>query len=45
MACAKACPVEAISGEKKKVHTINQALCIRCGKCFESCKLSAVLKD
>jgi NADH-quinone oxidoreductase subunit F len=45
MACAKACPVEAISGEKKKAHTINQALCIRCGKCFESCKLSAVLKD
>jgi NADH-quinone oxidoreductase subunit F len=45
MACAKACPVEAISGEKKKAHTINPALCIRCGKCFESCKFSAVLKD
>jgi len=45
MACAKACPVEAISGEKKKVHTINPALCIRCGKCFEACKFSAVLKD
>ena len=45
MACAKACPVEAISGEKKKAHTIDPALCIRCGKCFESCKFSAVLKD
>ncbi len=45
MACAKACPVEAISGEKKKAHKIDPALCIRCGKCYESCKLSAVLKD
>jgi NADH-quinone oxidoreductase subunit F len=45
MACAKACPVEAVSGEKKKVHAIDQALCIRCGKCFETCKFDAVLKD
>ena len=45
MACAKACPVEAVSGEKKKVHVIDPALCIRCGKCFETCKFDAVLKD
>jgi NADH-quinone oxidoreductase subunit F len=45
MACAKACPVEAISGEKKKAHAINAALCVRCGKCFETCKFDAVLKD
>ncbi|MCX5816782.1 MAG: 4Fe-4S binding protein [Proteobacteria bacterium] len=43
--CAKACPVEAISGEKKKVHEINVAICIKCGKCFETCKFSAVLKN
>ena len=45
MACAKACPVEAISGEKKKPHTINPAPCMKCGKCFETCKFDAVLKD
>lgn len=43
--CAKACPVEAISGEKKKVHEINTATCIKCGKCFETCKFNAVLKN
>ncbi len=43
--CAKACPVEAISGEKKKVHEINTTVCIKCGKCFETCKFSAVLKN
>jgi len=43
--CAKVCPVEAISGEKKKVHEINVATCIKCGKCFETCKFSAVLKN
>jgi NADH-quinone oxidoreductase subunit F len=45
MACAKACPVEAISGEKKKAHTINTALCVKCGKCFETCRFDAVIKD
>ena len=44
-ACAKACPVEAISGEKKKAHAIDPALCVKCGKCFETCKFNAVLKD
>jgi NADH-quinone oxidoreductase subunit F len=45
MVCAKACPVEAITGEKKKAHEINAALCIKCGKCFESCKFNAVTKN
>ncbi len=45
MACAKACPVEAITGEKKKVHEINTALCVKCGKCFETCKFDAVAKN
>lgn len=35
--CAKACPTEAISGEKKKVHIIDQTKCIRCGMCLEKC--------
>jgi NADH-quinone oxidoreductase subunit F len=44
-ACVKACPAKAVSGEKKKAHSIDPALCIRCGKCFEACTFGAVLKD
>ena len=42
--CAKACPVEAISGEKKEPHVIDQELCIKCGACLEACpkKVQAV---
>jgi NADH:ubiquinone oxidoreductase subunit F (NADH-binding) len=44
--CLKNCPVEAISGERKKVHVINQELCIKCGACLEVCppKIMAVSK-
>ena len=41
-ACARHCPVGAISGEKKKQHEINPSVCIKCGKCEESCKFNAV---
>lgn len=41
-ACAKHCPVGAISGEKKQQHKIDPAVCIKCGKCEESCKFGAV---
>lgn len=41
-ACARNCPVECISGAKKKPHKINQKKCIRCGMCLESCKFGAV---
>jgi len=43
--CARVCPAAAISGEKKKVHVIDQAACIRCGKCFETCNFKAICKD
>ena len=42
--CAKRCPVDAISGERKKPHTINQEICTNCGTCFEVCPFSAVTK-
>ena len=44
--CLKSCPVDAISGERKKVHLINQELCIKCGACLEVCpaKVGAVSK-
>jgi NADH:ubiquinone oxidoreductase subunit F (NADH-binding)/NAD-dependent dihydropyrimidine dehydrogenase PreA subunit len=35
--CKKACPVEAISGEKKKPHVIDPAKCVKCGSCLEAC--------
>jgi NADH-quinone oxidoreductase subunit F len=42
--CARACPVSAITGEKKQVHVIDQSVCIQCGVCKEKCptKFSAV---
>lgn len=44
--CLKNCPVEAISGERKKVHVIDQDLCIKCGACLDVCppKVMAVYK-
>jgi len=43
--CAKKCPVGAISGEVKKMHVIDQNVCIKCGKCEESCKFDAIIRD
>ncbi|MEI6764852.1 MAG: NADH-quinone oxidoreductase subunit NuoF [Bacteroidota bacterium] len=41
--CAKKCPVQAISGERKKVHLIDQVICIKCGDCFNRCKFDAII--
>ena len=35
--CARRCPVEAISGEKKSPYIIDQEKCIKCGTCLEAC--------
>jgi NADH-quinone oxidoreductase subunit F len=42
MACAKACPTQAATGERKKVHTIAQEKCIKCGLCYEACRFEAI---
>jgi Na+-translocating ferredoxin:NAD+ oxidoreductase RNF subunit RnfB len=44
--CKKNCPVNAISGERKEVHVIDQSLCIKCGICLDVCppKVTAVSK-
>jgi NADH:ubiquinone oxidoreductase subunit F (NADH-binding)/(2Fe-2S) ferredoxin/NAD-dependent dihydropyrimidine dehydrogenase PreA subunit len=44
--CLRNCPVSAISGEKQKPHTINQAKCTKCGTCLEVCpeRFGAVIK-
>ena len=36
-ACARICPVKAISGEAKKPHVIDQHVCIHCGACLSTC--------
>jgi Na+-translocating ferredoxin:NAD+ oxidoreductase RNF subunit RnfB len=41
-ACARNCPVNCISGERKEVHLIDQSLCIKCGACMEKCKFNAI---
>jgi NADH:ubiquinone oxidoreductase subunit F (NADH-binding)/NADH:ubiquinone oxidoreductase subunit E/NAD-dependent dihydropyrimidine dehydrogenase PreA subunit len=43
--CARNCPQEAISGEKKKPHVIDQELCIRCGVCCDVCRFEAVVVE
>jgi NADP-reducing hydrogenase subunit HndC len=42
-ACVQVCSGKAILGEKKKLHTIEQAHCTKCGACLEACKFDAVL--
>ncbi len=42
--CLKACESDAISGEKKQLHTIDTLKCVKCGKCFTVCNQGAVLK-
>ena len=40
--CARNCPVQAITGEKRQPHTINQEICIHCGVCYQKCKFNAI---
>ncbi len=41
-ACLRACPVGAISGERKQPHAITQAVCIKCGACLQRCRFEAI---
>ena len=42
--CARACPVDAISGSKGVPYVIDQEICIRCGVCMDTCKFNAIVK-
>ena len=44
-ACARKCPVGAISGSIKAPHTIDKNKCIKCGACIETCKFGAIVKE
>jgi NADH:ubiquinone oxidoreductase subunit F (NADH-binding)/(2Fe-2S) ferredoxin/Pyruvate/2-oxoacid:ferredoxin oxidoreductase delta subunit len=40
--CAKKCPTNCISGEKKLTHVIDTSLCIKCDTCRQVCNFGAV---
>jgi electron transport complex protein RnfB len=41
-ACLTICPSNAVTGEKKELHTINPVICIDCGACGRVCPVLAV---
>jgi NADH-quinone oxidoreductase subunit F len=43
--CARNCPTDAITGSAKKLHHIDQDLCIKCGNCKNVCNFNAVNVD
>jgi NADH:ubiquinone oxidoreductase subunit F (NADH-binding)/Pyruvate/2-oxoacid:ferredoxin oxidoreductase delta subunit len=43
-ACKRACPVNAIKGDKKALHEIVQDQCIKCGACLEACPVNAIIR-
>jgi len=43
-ACKRACPADAITGKRKKIHKIDSELCVKCGTCFDVCKFNAIMK-
>ncbi len=40
--CLRACPADAITGEKKELHVIDPDKCTKCGTCMDLCKFDAV---
>ena len=41
--CARNCPVNAITGERRQTHVIDPDICIRCGICKQVCNFEAVI--
>ncbi len=41
--CARKCPVDAITGDRREPHVIDPSICIKCGVCFDVCRFGAVL--
>ena len=40
--CKRNCPVDAITGEIKQPHVIDQEKCIKCGTCIAKCPFKAI---
>ncbi len=45
LVCLRACPAEAIVGNKKSPHHIVADKCIGCGTCLDVCRLDAVIAE
>lgn len=43
--CKINCPVACISGDRGKIHHIDDEQCIRCGLCLEKCPVKAIVKE
>lgn len=43
-ACKRVCPTNAISGQVKETHIIDQDKCIKCGACMEKCRFNAIIR-
>lgn len=41
--CARNCPVNAISGERRQTHVIDPEICVRCGICMQVCNFNAIV--
>ena len=44
-ACARVCPVNAITGTVKEMHHIDTTKCIKCGSCMDKCRFGAIVKN
>ncbi len=44
-ACARVCPVGAISGSVRNPHKIDPQKCIKCGACIQKCRFGAIVKE
>jgi NADH:ubiquinone oxidoreductase subunit F (NADH-binding)/NAD-dependent dihydropyrimidine dehydrogenase PreA subunit len=43
MACTKVCSSNAITGDKRMPHVIDQSKCFRCNACYDKCKFNAIV--
>ena len=43
-ACSRVCPTNAIKGEIREKHEIDNEICIKCGACYDICKFQAIDK-
>ncbi|HZU87068.1 MAG TPA: NADH-ubiquinone oxidoreductase-F iron-sulfur binding region domain-containing protein, partial [Anaerolineaceae bacterium] len=41
--CARNCPVNAITGERRQTHVIDPDTCVRCGICMQVCNFNAIV--